>query len=122
MMVMGFLDSSAGNESAYNAGDPGLIPGLGRCSGEGIRLPTPVFWGLACGSAGEESVCIAEDLGSIPGFGRSPGEGNGNSLQHSCLENPMDRGAWQATVRGVTQSRTWLRDQHYYTETLLLVF
>ena len=40
------------------------------------------------------------DVGSIPGLGRSPGEGNGNPLQHSCLENPMDRGAWRATVRG----------------------
>ena len=43
------------------------------------------------------------DLGSIPGLGRSPGEGNGNSLQYSCLENPMDRGAWQATVHGITK-------------------
>ena len=44
--------------------------------------------------------------GSIPGFGRSPGEGNGNPLQYSCLENPMDRGAWRATVHGLTKSRT----------------
>ena len=44
------------------------------------------------------------DLGSIPGSGRSPGVGNGNLLQYSCLENPMDRGAWQATVHRVTQS------------------
>ena len=48
----------------------------------------------------------AGDLGSIPGSGRSPGEGNGNPLQYSCLENPMDRGAWQATVHRVTKSRT----------------
>ena len=46
------------------------------------------------------------DVGSIPGSGRSPGEGHGYPLQYSCLENPMDRGAWQATVYGVTQSRT----------------
>ena len=46
------------------------------------------------------------DLGSIPELGRSPGEGNGNPLQFSCLENPMDRGAWQGTVHGVTKSRT----------------
>ena len=46
------------------------------------------------------------DVGSIPGWGRFPGEGNGNPLQYSCLENPMDRGAWQATVHGVTKSRT----------------
>ena len=43
------------------------------------------------------------DMGSIPGSGRSPGEGNGNLLQYSCLENPMDRGAWRATVHGVTR-------------------
>ena len=50
------------------------------------------------------------DLGSIPRLGRSPGEGNGNPLQYSYPENPMDRGAWWATVHGVTKSRTWLRD------------
>ena len=44
------------------------------------------------------------DVGSIPGSGRSPGEGNGNPFQHSCLENHMERGAWQATAHGVTQS------------------
>ena len=44
------------------------------------------------------------DMGSIPGLGRSPGEGNGNPLQYSYLENPMDRGSWQATVHGVTKS------------------
>ena len=46
------------------------------------------------------------DSGSIPGWGRSPGGGHGNPLQYSCLENPMDRGAWRATVPGVTKSRT----------------
>ena len=46
------------------------------------------------------------DLGLIPGSGRSPGEGNGNPLQYSCLENPMDRGAWWAIVHGVTKSQT----------------
>ena len=49
-------------------------------------------------SVGKESDCNAGDLGSIPGSGRCPGEGNGNPLQYSCLENPMDSGAWQATV------------------------
>ena len=62
----GFPHSSVGKESAYNAGDPGLISGLGR----------------------------------------SPGEGNGNPLQYSCLENPMDRGAWQTTVHSVVQTQT----------------
>ena len=53
------------------------------------------------GSDGKESACHAGDPGLIPGLGRSPGEWNGYPLQYSCLENPMDRGAWQATVHGV---------------------
>ena len=56
------------------------------------------------GSDGKESACNAGDLGSIPGSGRSPGEGNGSPLQYCCLENPVDRGAWRATVHGVTES------------------
>ena len=48
------------------------------------------------GGSGKESACNVGDLGSIPGSGRSPGEGNGNPLQYSCQENPMDSGAWQA--------------------------
>ena len=67
-------------------------------------------WDFPSGSDGKESICNAGDLGSIPGSGRSPGEGNGNPLQYSCLENLMDRGAWWATVHGVTKSRTWLSD------------
>ena len=53
--------------------------------------------------------CNAGDEGLIPGLGRSPGEGNGNPLHYSCLENPMDRGAWQATVHGVANEldKTW---------------
>ena len=58
------------------------------------------------GSDGKESAYNAGDLGSIPGSGRSPGERHGNPLQYSCLENPMDRGAWWAVVHGVTQSDT----------------
>ena len=53
---------------------------------------------------------MLETPGSIPGLGRSPGERNGNPLQYYCLENPMDRGAWRATVHGVTDSRTGLSD------------
>ena len=56
------------------------------------------------GSDGNKSACNAGDLGLIPGLRRSPGEGKGDPLQCSCLENPMDRGAWQATVHGVTKS------------------
>ena len=55
------------------------------------------------------------DVGSIPGSGRSHGEGNGSSLQYSCLENPMDRGAWRATVHGVTKSRTRLKQLSVHT-------
>ena len=58
----------------------------------------------------KESACNAGDLGLIPRSGRSPGEGNGNPLQYSCRENPMDRGAWWATVYGVTKSQTRLSD------------
>ena len=58
------------------------------------------------GSEGKESACKVGDLGLIPGSGRSPGGRNGNPLQYSCLENPMDRGAWRATVYGDTQSWT----------------
>ena len=56
-------------------------------------------------SVGKESACNAGDLGLIPGSERSPGEGNGNPLQDSFLENPMDNGVWQATVHGVTRVR-----------------
>ena len=55
------------------------------------------------------SVGDVRDAGSIPGSGRSPGEGKGNPLQYSCLENLMDRGAWWATVHGVTKSQTRLK-------------
>ena len=75
----GFPDSSVGKEFACNAGDPGSIPGSGR-------------------SAGEESL--------IPGLGRSLGVGYGNLLQYSCLENPMDRGAWWVRVHEVAKSQT----------------
>ena len=56
------------------------------------------------GSDGRASACNMQDLGSIPELGRSPGEGNDNPLQYPCLENPMDRGAWRATVHGVAES------------------
>ena len=70
------------------------------------RLPIPVFLGFSGGSDGKESACNAGDLGSIPRLGRSPGVGHGNPLQYSCLGNPMDRGAWQTPVHGVTKSLT----------------
>ena len=72
-------------------------------------FPTPsLLWGpvVTGGSDGEEPACDAGDLSSIPGSGRSPGGGHGNPLQYSCMENPMDRGAWRATVHGVAKSQT----------------
>ena len=65
--------------------------------------------GFPGGSDGKESTCNAGDTGLIPGSGRSPGEGNGYPLQYSCLGNPTDRGAWRATVHGVSDSQTQLR-------------
>ena len=69
-----------------------------------------VLWGFPGGSDGKESACNAGDWGSIPGSERCLGEGNGYPIQYSCLENPMDRGAWWATVRGVAKSQTQLSD------------
>ena len=74
-------------------------PCKGRCGVSGICLSFPG------GSDSKESACNAGDLGSIPGSGRSPGEGNGYPLQYSCLESPMDKGAWRATVHGVSKSQ-----------------
>ena len=72
-----------------------------------------MYWkGFPGGSDGEESACNVGDQGSILGSGRSPGEGNGNPLQYSCLENSMDREAWQATAHGVAKSQTNLSDKH----------
>ena len=64
------------------------------------------------GSDSKEPVCSAGDPGSILSLGRSPGKGNGYAHQYSCLENSMNRGAWQATVYGVEKSQTQLRDKH----------
>ena len=76
-----------------------------------------VIWGFLGSSNGEESACNAGDQGSVPGSGRSPGKGHGNSLQHSCLENSMVRGTWQATVHGAAISQTWLSKKHTHTHT-----
>ena len=72
--------------------------------------PPKASKGFSGGSEVKASACNAGDLGSIPGLERSPGEGNGNPPQYSCLENPMDREAWWATVHGVAKSRTRLSD------------
>ena len=69
-----------------------------------------VCLGFPVGSDDKESACNMGDLDLIPGLEKSPGGGHGNPLQYSCLENPYDRGAWRATVHGVTKNRTWLND------------
>ena len=69
---------------------------------------------LAAGSDGKQSACNAGDLGSIPGSERHPGEGNCCPLQYSCLENPMDRGIWWATVHRVSKNQTRLSDLHFH--------
>ena len=66
--------------------------------------------GFPSGSDGNKYACIAGDLGLIPGSERSPEERNGNPLQYSCLENSMNRGAWQATVHGVAKNQTRVHD------------
>ena len=73
--------------------------------------------GFPCAADNKEIACNVGDLGSIPGLERSAGEGTGNLLQYSCLENPMDRGAWQARVHGVARSQTRLS---YFTSLQLV--
>ena len=98
---MGFCGSSSGKVSTCNSGDPGLICGLGRYTGEGIGYQTPVFLGFSGVSAGKESAYDVGDLGLILGLERSPGEGKGYPLQYYGLKSPVD-----CMVHGVTESRT----------------
>ena len=86
MITKGFSGGSDDKESTRNAGDWGSIPGSGRSPGGGHGNPG--------------------DWSSIPESGRSPGGGHGNPVQYSCLENPMDRKAWWATVHGVANNQT----------------
>ena len=75
-----------------------------------MNICSPNFKDLPGGADGKVSACNSGDRGSIPGSGRSPGEGDGNPLQDSCLENPMDGGAWWAAVHVVAKSRKRLSD------------
>ena len=85
----GFLDSSVGKESTCNAGDPGLIPGLGRSPGGGIGYSTPVFLGFPGGSAGKESSCNAGDLGLYSPWGRKESDTTErNSLREKRKDHP----------------------------------
>ena len=83
---------------------------LGAMTCHPYGINSTIVLGFPGGSDGKASAYNAGDLDSIPGLGRCPGEGNSNPLQHSCLENPMDGGAWQATVYGVAKSQTRLSD------------
>ena len=76
--------------------------------------------GFSGGTDGKASACNVGDLGPIPGLGRSTGEGNGNPLQYSCLENPLDGGAWWATVQVVAKSQ--IRLSNFTFTFSLLIF
>ena len=78
------------------------------------------IWEFPGGSDGKESACNMRDPGLIPGLGRSPGEGNGYPLQYHCLEDSVDRGAWQAAVHMVSKSQTRLSDQKKKETVVLL--
>ena len=79
---------------------------------KGTKLLFSGYLSFPGGSDSKESTCQCRRFGLIPGSGRSPGEGNGHPLQYYCLENPMNRGVWQAKVHGVQSdtSQTWLND------------
>ena len=115
-----FPDSSVGKESAWNAGNPGSIPGSGRSTGKGVGYPFLCSWTslVAQWYKKKKSTCQCRSEGLIPGSGRSSGEGNVIPLQCSCLGNPMDRWVWLQSMRS-QKSRTWLNDQT--TTTLLLL-
>ena len=129
-----FSGGSDSSEPACNVGDLGWIPGSDQKIWRKEWLPTPVFY---YSPQGHKNLDMTEQLtlwaflvtqmiknlpavketqvrSLVPGSERSPGEGHGNPLQDSCLENPMDRGAWRATVHGVAKSRTHLSNWQYY--------
>ena len=107
--LQGFPESSVGKESACNAGDPGLFPGLGRSAGEGIDYLLHYSWASLVAQPVKNLPAMGGDLDSISGLGKSPGERKGYPLQYSGLENFMD---W--IVHGVTKSRTLLSNFHFH--------
>ena len=133
---MGFPCGSAGKESTCSMGDLGSIPGLGRSPRVGKGYPFQysdlensmdcidtqtwlsdfhfhsayrAFQVVLVVKNPPATAGDTRDTGSIPRSGRSPGGGHSNPLHYSCLENPMDRGAWRATVHRVTKNQTWLK-------------
>ena len=105
--VSNFLINCRDNDNGGGGNDEQKEQEEDKDEEDGLKNQTSGFPG---GSVSKESTCNAGDLGSIPALGRSPGGGHGNPLQYSCLENPMDRGAWWATVYRVTKNRTQLSD------------
>ena len=101
-----FPGSSDGKESVCNVGDPIWIPGLGRCLGKGKSYLLQYFWASLLTQMVKNLRAMREIWVTFLGWEDPPGEGHGNPLQCSCLKNPMDRGAWWATVHGVAQSQT----------------
>ena len=92
--------------------NPSFLPDSGDnviCLLQITRVVIPTL-GFPGGSAVKNPPANAGDVGSVPEWGRCPGEGNGNPLQYSCRENPLDRGAWGVTVHGVAKGQTQLRD------------
>ena len=89
-MFVGFLRSSDGKESACNAGDPGLVPGLGRSPGEGIGYLFQYSWASLVAQMVKDPPAVWETWVQSVWLGRSPGEGKGYPLQYSGLENPLD--------------------------------
>ena len=83
-------------------------PSIGKIFSLYCLFLTIYLFGFLGGRVVKESACQSGDMGLIPGSGRSPAGGNGNPLQYSSLDNPMDRGVWQATVHGVAKSQTGL--------------
>ena len=78
--------------------------------------------GFPDSSVGKESTCNEGDMGSIPGSGRSSGGRHGSTLQYSCLENPMDKGAWQATIHRVTKSQTQMKRLSRHAHTHIYIY
>ena len=80
-----------------------VLRAVGHVGVEKLRSLSSMMWGFSGGSVVKNLPAKAGDTGSVPGSGRAPGERSSNLLQYSCLGNPMDRGAWWATVHGVTK-------------------
>ena len=107
LSVQGSLSQTTGpaKESIFERLFQNVHPHSGSIQ---INLSHCSCWGLLGGSDSEEATCNAGAPGLIPELGRSPGEGNGYPLQYSCLDNPMDRGAWWATVHCFTVRHDWV--------------